>query len=45
MYLKQSGFMITKVLQTLIPGELPKTTLDSFGKGAFVAVKGMKKIG
>ncbi len=43
MYLKESGFMITKVLQTLIPGELPKTILEGFGKGAFVAVKGTKK--
>jgi len=43
MYLKESGFMITKVLQTLIPGELSKTILEGFGKGAFVAVKGMKK--
>ena len=43
MYLKESGFMITKVLQTLIPGELSKTILEGFGKGAFVAVKGIKK--
>lgn len=43
MYLKESGFMITKTLQTLIPGELPKTILEGFGKGAFVSVKGMKK--
>ena len=43
MYLNKSGFMITEVLQTLLPGELPKTILEGFGKGAFVAVKGMKK--
>lgn len=42
-YLKESGFMITKVLQTLIPGELPKSILEGFGKGSFVAIKGMKK--
>ena len=43
MHLKKSGFVVTKVLQTLIPGELPKIILEGFGKGAFVAVKGMKK--
>jgi ubiquinone/menaquinone biosynthesis C-methylase UbiE len=42
-YLKESGFMIIKVLQTLIPGELPKTILEGFGKGSFVVIKGMKK--
>jgi ubiquinone/menaquinone biosynthesis C-methylase UbiE len=45
-YLKGSGFAITNVLQTLIPGELPKTILEGFGMGAFVAIKGKKiKIG
>jgi hypothetical protein len=29
-------------LQTLIPGELPKTILEGFGRGAFVVIKGMK---
>lgn len=43
MYLEEAGFVITKILQTLIPGELPKTILAGFGKGAFVAVKGVKK--
>ena len=42
-YLKGSGFVITNVLQTLIPGELPKTILEGFGRGAFVVIKGMKK--
>ena len=42
-YLKESGFLITKVLETLIPGEAPKTVLEGFGRGGFVAVKGMKK--
>jgi len=41
-YLKGSGFVITNVLQTLIPGELPKTILEGFGRGAFVVIKGMK---
>jgi SAM-dependent methyltransferase len=46
MYLKGSGFVITNVLQTLIHGELPKTILEGFGRGAFVVIKGMKiKIG
>jgi ubiquinone/menaquinone biosynthesis C-methylase UbiE len=42
-YLQGSGFVITNVLQTLIPGELPKTILEGFGRGAFVAIRGMKK--
>ncbi|MDY0374349.1 MAG: class I SAM-dependent methyltransferase [Desulfobacterium sp.] len=43
-YLKESGFVVTNVLQTLIPGELPKTILEGFGRGAFVVIKGMKTI-
>lgn len=41
-YLIESGFVITDVMQTLIPKELPKTILKGFGKGAFVVIKGMK---
>ncbi len=41
-YLKESGFTVTNVLQTLIHGESPKTILEGFGKGAFIVVKGMK---
>lgn len=41
-YLEGSGFVIADVLQTLIPGELPKTILEGFGRGSFVAIKGMK---
>lgn len=41
-YLKEAGFVVTNVLQTLIPGESPETILDGFGKGAFIAIKGMK---
>jgi SAM-dependent methyltransferase len=41
-YLKGAGFVIRNVLQTLIPGELPKTILKGFGRGAFVVIKGMK---
>ncbi len=40
--LNQSGFMVTKILQTLIPGEMSDTIMDGFGKGAFVAIKGTK---
>jgi ubiquinone/menaquinone biosynthesis C-methylase UbiE len=41
-YLKGSGFVISDVLQTLIPGESPNTILESFGRGSFVAIKGIK---
>ncbi|MCK9276253.1 MAG: methyltransferase domain-containing protein [Syntrophales bacterium] len=41
-HLKESGFVITNVLQTLIPGEVPKTILEGFGRGSFVVTKGMK---
>jgi SAM-dependent methyltransferase len=40
--LKEAGFGIVKTRQTLIPGQLPETILDGFGKGAFVAIKGVK---
>ncbi|MBN1627379.1 MAG: class I SAM-dependent methyltransferase [Deltaproteobacteria bacterium] len=42
-YLKESGFVIKNVLQTLIPGKLPETILEGFGTGAFIVIKGMKK--
>ena len=41
-YLKASGFVTTNILQTLIPGELPKTILEGFGRGAFIVIKAMK---
>ena len=41
-YLNKAGFEIAKIRQTLIPGELPETILDDFGRGAFVVIKGMK---
>jgi ubiquinone/menaquinone biosynthesis C-methylase UbiE len=41
-YLQKAAFEIVKIRQTLIPGELPKTILDGFGKGAFVVIKGVK---
>jgi len=41
-YLKEAGFGILKIRQTLIPGELPETILDGFGKGAFIVIKGVK---
>ena len=45
-YLEGSGFVITNVLQTLIPGELHETILEGFGTGSFVVIKGIKtKIG
>lgn len=41
-YLEGSGFVISNILQTLIPGEATSTILESFGRGSFVAIKGMK---
>ena len=41
-YLKEAGSRIINVLQTLIPGELPNTILEGYGRGAFVVIKGMK---
>ena len=40
-YLNRAGFEIVKIRQTLIPGELTKTILDGFGRGAFVVIKGV----
>ena len=40
-YLKEAGFGIVKISQTLIPGKLPETILDGFGKGAFIVIKGV----
>ena len=42
-YLKVSGFVISNVLQTLIPGEIPNTIMEGFGRGSFVVIKGIKK--
>lgn len=41
-YLKEVGFGMIETRQTLIPGTLPKIILEGFGKGAFVAIKGVK---
>lgn len=41
--LKKAGFRTTNILQTLIPGEMPGTILEGFGRGSFVVIKGMKK--
>ncbi len=41
-YLKEVGFEIVKIRQTLIPGELPGAILDGFGRGAFIVIKGVK---
>jgi len=40
--LQEAGFEIEKIKQTLIAGELAKTILDDFGKGAFVVIRGVK---
>ncbi len=41
-YLKDSRFVVTDILQTLIPGEMPKTILEGSGQGAFVVIKAVK---
>lgn len=41
--LNVSGFVISHVLQTLIPGERPNAILEGFGRGSFVVIKGIKK--
>jgi hypothetical protein len=40
--LKKVGFRVEKINQTLIPGDLQRTILDGFGKGAFVAIRVLK---
>ncbi len=42
-YLNASGFTVEQVTQALIPGQPPGMMLDGFGKGAFVAIKGIKE--
>lgn len=41
-HLEGSGFEITDIRQTLIPGEPPCTILEGSGRGAFVVIKGVK---
>jgi len=41
-YLEEAGFRPVRIKQTLIPGVSPETILDGFGKGAFVAIRGVK---
>ncbi|WP_289021964.1 class I SAM-dependent methyltransferase [Desulfobacter postgatei] len=42
-YLNVSGFVISNVLQTLIPGEISNTIVEGFGRGSFVVIKGIRK--
>ena len=41
-FLKKVGFRMEKIRQTLILGDLQNTILEGFGKGAFVAIRGLK---
>jgi SAM-dependent methyltransferase len=41
-YLKEAGFHISRIKQTLLPGQQPKGVLDGFGRGSFVAIEGLK---
>jgi ubiquinone/menaquinone biosynthesis C-methylase UbiE len=38
-HLKQAGFEVAKVRQTLIPGEKTQSVRDGFGRGAFVVIR------
>ena len=41
-YLEGASFGSQEMKQTLVPGKAPGTVLDGSGKGAFVAIKGVK---
>ena len=43
-HLNASDFVISSVLQTLIPGEKFNTIQEGFGRGSFAVIKGIKKI-
>ena len=42
-YLKGAGFETTKIIQALVPGKT-QSVMDGFGSGAFIAIKGEKKL-
>jgi len=42
-YLREADFDTVEIKQTLIPGGLPGTVEDGFGKGAFIAIKAVKR--
>jgi SAM-dependent methyltransferase len=42
-YLKDTGFRVEKIIQTLMPGDTAGAVLEGFGKGAFVGIKGVKQ--
>lgn len=42
-YLKESGFTMTNVLQTLIHGQSPRMIMEGFGRGSFIVIKGVKE--
>jgi SAM-dependent methyltransferase len=41
-HLEKAEFAITDIVQTLVPGASPAVIMEGFGKGAFVAIKGVK---
>lgn len=43
--LRETGFEILEIKQTLIPGDLSGTVQDGYGKGAFIAIKAVKDRG
>jgi SAM-dependent methyltransferase len=40
--LQETGFAVSDVRQTLVPGEAPSVILEGAGRGGFVAIKGGK---
>ncbi|WP_028322117.1 class I SAM-dependent methyltransferase [Desulfatiglans anilini] len=42
-HLRETDFDPVEIKQTLIPGGLPGTVEDGFGKGAFIAIKAVKR--
>lgn len=42
-YLEDAGFRPVEIKQTIISGLPPNTILDGFGRGSFVAIRGVKQ--
>lgn len=38
----KAGFEISKIRQTIVPGESPRTVLEGFGRGGFVVVQAVR---
>ncbi len=38
----KAGFEVLRIRQTIVPGESPRTVLEGFGRGGFVAVNAVR---